>query len=112
MSKANDVTNAVVKMLNLKGFVAWRQNNGGVYDVKLGSFRKKGKSEMQGVSDIIGYCKKTGKFMAIEVKIGKDTLSVEQRMFLEDVNKAGGIGLVVKSTDDFLAQYEEILKHI
>lgn len=111
-TRTNIITNAIVNYLNLKGFNAWRQNNGGVYDPTLKVFRKKGKNEKQGVSDVIGYCKKTARFIAVEVKYGKDDLSPEQELFLKDVNKAGGIGIMVKSTDDFIKQFETVNKNI
>ncbi len=50
------------------------------------------RSSPDGVSDIVGSVK--GRFLAIEVKVGKDTLSEAQYGFLESVWKSGGIALV------------------
>lgn len=61
--------------------------------------------ERKGVSDIIGFHKKTGVFIAIEVKFGKDKLSVEQRFFLELVNRSGGVGIVAKNYDEFVTDF-------
>lgn len=48
-----------------------------------------------GTSDIIGYCVKTGLFVAIEVKTPKyKTPSKTQRAFLEHVHNSGGIALI------------------
>lgn len=76
----------------------WRQNNGGVYDPTIKKFRKN--SSTPGISDIIGFHKKTGRFIACEIKAGKDRLSDEQIEFLKNVNDAGGVGMVVRTIDD------------
>ncbi len=54
---------------------------------------------MKGISDIIGFHRHTGRFIACEIKAGKDKLSVEQEQFLSDVKQAGGVGIVVRSID-------------
>lgn len=95
---ANALTKHTIRLLDLKGFNVWRQNNGGVYDPTNKVFRRN--SSTPGISDIIGYHKKTGKFIAVEIKIGKDKLSPYQEQFLSGVNKAGGIGVVIKDMDE------------
>ena len=63
---------------------------------------------MVGVSDLVGWTMRPSPggafrypvFTALEIKIGKDTLSPEQRAFLEKVREAGGIGLEVRSVED------------
>jgi hypothetical protein len=57
-------------------------------------------SATPGISDILGFNRKTGLFMACEVKSGKDELSDDQEQFLEEVKQAGGIALVVRNNDD------------
>lgn len=95
---ANTLTKHVIKLLDLKGFNVWRQNNGAVYDEKKKCFRKN--SATPGISDIIGYHRKTGQFIACEIKAGKDKLSEDQRLFLERVNRSGGIGIEVRRIED------------
>lgn len=97
-TSANDLTKQTLKILDLKGWFVWRQNNGGVYDPVKKIFRSN--SSTPGISDIIGFHKKTGQFLACEIKVGKDKLSAAQEMFLNSVRKAGGVALVVRTSDD------------
>jgi len=50
-----------------------------------------------GVSDIV-VCFE-GKYVAIECKAGKNTLSELQKVFLEKVSAAGGLALVINETN-------------
>jgi hypothetical protein len=98
VASANDLTKNALRILDLKGYHVWRQNNGGVYDPTLKVFRAN--SSTRGVSDILGFHRKTGQFLACEVKAGKDQLRPEQELFLENVKKAGGLALVIRTNDD------------
>ena len=71
--KANQLTNQIIDYIYKNGGYSWKQNSGGVYDKNIGIFRTGAK---KGISDILGIYK--GKFIACEVKIGKDHLSPEQ----------------------------------
>lgn len=93
----NALTKQALRVLSLCGFHVWRQNNGGVYDAKIGGYRRN--SSTPGISDIIGFHKKTGQFIACEIKTGKDKLSPCQERFLADVSKSGGLAMVIKDTD-------------
>lgn len=95
---ANALTRQALRVLSLKGYECWRQNNGGVYDPVKKVFRRN--SSTPGVSDILGYHRQTGQFLACEIKAGKDVLSSEQVRFLEGVRSSGGVALVVRSVDD------------
>lgn len=85
-------------MLSLIGFHVWRQNNGGVWDPVKKVFRAN--SSTPGVSDVIGFHRETGIFIAAEIKAGKDKLSSAQEEFLDSVRKAGGAALVIRTTQD------------
>lgn len=108
MSLANQLTVQTLKALSLKGYHVWRQNNGGVYDPVKKVFRRN--SSTPGVSDIIGFHKKTGVFVAVEIKAGKDKLSAYQERFLADIKKAGGFAMVVRSMDDVEAIYKGVIQ--
>ena len=95
---ANALTKHALKMLDLSGFYVWRQNNGGVYDPTKKVFRRN--SSTPGISDILGFHRKTGKFIAVEIKAGKDVLSPYQVNFLDQVHKSGGYSFVVRNLDD------------
>lgn len=101
MSKTptNSLTMACVTYLNLSGFCVWRNNNGGVYSVKRGCFLKNAYHK-QGVSDIIGYHKKSGKAVYVEIKTGKDKLSIEQYDFLEQATNAGCYAFEIRNLDE------------
>ena len=55
-------------------------------------------SQPAGVADILGVYQ--GRMMAIEVKVPKGKVSVDQQRFLDRVNREGGIGFVARSADD------------
>ena len=106
-STANTLTKQALRVLDLKGFYAWRQNSAGVYDVKKGVFRKN--SATPGISDILGFHRKTGIIIACEIKAGNDRLSRDQEMFLDSVRRAGGIAIVVGTVDDLERFYKKDL---
>ncbi len=85
---SNSLTNDLLLALS-KEFkaVAWRHNC-----IRAQVVGRWIRSSPDGVSDIIGCV--GGRFCAIEVKVGKDTLSREQYSFLESVWKSGGIALI------------------
>lgn len=100
ITNANQLAAYAVKVFTRAGWVAWRQNNVAVCD--KGQFRRF--VGLRGVSDVIGFHRETGRFLAIEIKVGRDRLSAEQENFLQSVNRAGGLGLIVRHAND-LAQY-------
>lgn len=102
---ANSTTTAIITFLNYNGCVARRINTHGVYDAKNQIYRKL-QGQAKGTSDIIGIQKGTGRFIAIEIKIGTDSLSPEQHGFLNDISEGGGIAMIAKSFDDFLKRWE------
>lgn len=85
---ANALTKAIVTMLTVYGCLAWRQNNGAVYDPTRQVFRAR--NTKKGISDVLGLELQTARFLAVEVKVGKDKLTPQQRQFLADVRAAGG----------------------
>lgn len=105
-SKANSVTLAVIQVLNGNGWKTWRQNSVGVFDAKIGTHRKPPAGAIKGVPDVIGFHKRHGVFIGVEVKVGGDTMSEPQEFFHSELSKSGGVSLVVKSSDDFLEQFK------
>ena len=105
MTTTNATTLAIITYLNLKGYKAWRNNNGAVFNVKTQGFQRS-KTRVLGISDILGFNRKTGKIIAVEIKTGKDKLSSEQSLFLSEVITAGGIGIVANTSIDFESQFE------
>lgn len=104
-SLTNQTTQKVLRHLFDNGAFAWRANSTGIYDPTLQKWRT---SPKKGVSDILG-CLPGGRFLAIEIKTGKDRLSPEQTGFILSVQHAGGTALVVKDYDDYLDQISQLL---
>jgi len=89
----HELQNMILHFLNLQpDFFAWRNQSVGIYDEKKRIFRKRGKFEINGISDILGI-HSSGRFIAIEVKSTGKTehaLSKEQKAFILKINKMGG----------------------
>ena len=92
------IENAILDYLSYLPGVYWRNNSVGIYDSAKKVYRKPSKYHRNGTSDILGCY--FGKLVAIEVKTKKGRLSSNQKAFLEDINKNGGIGFVARSVDD------------
>lgn len=83
------------------GFVKGRDKKGKPFAVRFGLCK--------GSSDIIGW-KSTGGvavFVALEVKVGRDKLSVDQINFIDRVKADGGIAGEVRSVDQALELLNE-----
>jgi hypothetical protein len=98
----NQVKNDILDFLNFYSMHVdfWRQNNGGVYDPKTKCFRKKSKYERNGVADILGFFKNSGRFLAIEVKMPGRGPSKDQLSFLNSINDAGGVAFIAHGIED------------
>lgn len=102
---ANQATRQILDYLNMSGFYAWRNNNNAVYDQKKQAFRSG--SVEKGVADIMGYSKTDGRIIAIEVKVGKDKPSPEQRRFIDGIVKAGGFACFASTAGDVVEYLEK-----
>lgn len=102
---ANQATRQILDYLNSAGFIAWRNNNNAVWDEKKQVFRAG--NTMKGVADIIGIEKKTGRFLAVEVKVGKDKPTPEQTRFISDIEKAGGLACFAGCAGDVVEYLEK-----
>ena len=85
-----DIQRQILEFLKLIKVPAWRNNRGRRGKVTYGL--------CNGSSDIIGIFKK--RFLAIEVKVPGKEAEPDQRVFLDIVNGAGGIGFVAHSIDE------------
>lgn len=77
-----------------------------MYDAEKGVYRKT--NSRLGISDIIGYQKGTGRFIAVEIKTGKDTLSIYQSVFLQEIERHGGIAIVARNFEQFFDEIKKI----
>lgn len=110
----------VVKCLNSRGYLVWRQENNGRIDfgqaierltdllhglshVKydkpkvskligdiLNKCYRPVPSSLKGVSDVIGFSLTTGRWISVEIKVGTDRLRPDQQVFLDSVRRSGG----------------------
>lgn len=112
---ANNLTKAILRFLEIKGHMAWRQSSEGRYrpgqqvtDV-LGHVRHmKGQwlpGQNNGAADI--GCIIAGLFTAVEVKI-KDQQSSVQRRYQQQVENSGGRYVICRSFNDFYQWYNQI----
>jgi len=96
---ANDLTKTIIwDMFHVREGVAYRINNGATYDRSKGVYRKG--VQRKGVPDIIGII--DGRFFGIEVKIGKDRQSADQKEVEREITAAGGVYFIAKTYDDYL----------
>ena len=102
-SPANALTAAILDLLTLEHCTVWRQNNGGVYDPTRQVFRAG--SSTPGIADVLGYHRPSGRFVAVEVKAGKDKLSAAQTAFLAEVTAAGGFACVGRDVAQVRADF-------
>jgi hypothetical protein len=116
---ANELTRAIIDYLKLSGHQAERVAVTGryidqskLYKDTLGFTRRIGsgkwiKSSMQpGSSDISATI--NGRSVKIEIKIGRDRQSEDQKKYQAGVEKAGGYYLLVRSFEEFLTLINEI----
>lgn len=105
---ANGLTDCCVWWVRLHGGQADRINNGAVWDPRKHTFRKGG--TRKGIADIIGIIK--GRYLAIEVKYGKDRQSVDQKLIQQEIETAGGVYMIARDFDTFVEDFQKILGDI
>lgn len=92
------IENEIINYLKSRRIFAWKVQTVGIYDQKIGGYRKAGANYMRGVADIIGIY--NGRLLAIEVKSRIGKLSELQKIFLQRVREEGGIAMVARSIED------------
>jgi len=97
----SNLKQAVTQYLELRGFIVCNFFAGGARDRNGKYFPRK---NTKGISDILA-CSPDGKFVAVELKCGKDILKPEQEMFLQNVNSKNGIGLVIRNIDEIMEAF-------
>ncbi len=93
-----DVQRACIEFLRLIGAVPIRVNSGAM---KSATGRLVKFNHTPGCSDILACV--AGRFIAAEVKRVGGKLTPDQRLFLDSVTAAGGIGIVVSSVEALAA---------
>ena len=114
---ANGLTKLVIMYINGIGGFARRINTMGrvidkrktVTDVvgrqkTIGSMTYIPTTGVRGSADISALF--MGKSYEIEVKIGKDRQSTHQKVYQQQIERSGGVYIIVRSMNDFLKQWE------
>lgn len=93
IESANTITEGIINMILGEGFSARRINVTGIYKPELMTFVKSGMEP--GFSDII--CCIAGMYVGVEVKFKRDKMRPGQEDFQKEVERAGGIYVVIKT---------------
>lgn len=115
---ANKFTTAILAYLKFKGVkLAYRQSTEGRYRQgeqwvdAIGRMRvMKGRfipAAKKGLGDVTAVIK--GKYVSIEVKIGKDIQRDDQKKFEADLTDAGGAYMIVRDWSDFITKIKKYL---
>lgn len=104
--KHNELVDKCLFFLGLNKIFAWQNNTGAA---KIGNaFVQFGK---KGSSDIIGILP-DGRFLGVEIKIGKDTQKSEQIIFQDRIERNGGIYILVRDDINILIRHHAIIPFI
>jgi len=102
--KESDLQKSILEYLALHktlGFF-WRNQSVGIFDPTKRLYRKNNSfGSLNGVSDLLGILN-NGRLCAIEVKIKGGKVSDNQKRFIDEVNKRGGLAFVAYSLDDVI----------
>ena len=97
---------ATLELLELMGYMAWRNNKGAA---RIANARGKPRfvrfGGKAGASDVFAILDR-GRFLAAEAKIGSNQPSEDQRRFMIDVNRAGGLAFPYWSLGEFIERME------
>lgn len=105
-SPTNQLTDAITKHIRLYNGFAMRINVAGFYRPELGKYIRSGST--LGVPDLIAIV--SGHFVGIEIKVGRDSQSDEQKQVQQGIEAAGGVYLLATDFNRFKVDFEEIIK--
>ncbi|GAB3949969.1 hypothetical protein GCM10028805_27240 [Spirosoma harenae] len=100
---ANDLTTAIIDYLKYSGYFATRLASTGTFRADLQKFIPS--KQRSGLPDIMGVI--NGLSVFIEVKFGKDRLSLEQQDAISELKKAGAFCVVVSNFQEFYDWFQE-----
>ena len=127
-TRTNDVTKSILNYLNSNGYVVWRSNTLGIFDVKIFAQKLKELQSvtvsnavamakvsyrkcyvLNGTTDILGSHRETVRFIGVEIKTGKDKMSIFQIAFQQEVAKTGAVYIVAGDIQDVMDYFK---KHV
>jgi hypothetical protein len=89
----------ILEYLKLHHIPAWRNNTGAFVGEHKGKHRFH-RYGFKGSSDILGIIPPNGRLLAIEVKIGKNKLTLDQLQFWQMIRDNGGLAFVAYKLED------------
>lgn len=104
---ANELTRCITDFIKFNGGMATRIQSQGQYRPGIGGRRGTYTfgTTRKGTADIHAVC--FSKHLSIEVKIGKDRQSADQKIMQADVERAGGIYIIARSFQEFYDWYQQ-----
>ena len=103
---ANAIAEPVIEYLRARGAYVWRNISGGRYQGSASGQRRFVAFGAPGISDVMAVYR--GKFLAIEIKAGRDLMTDHQRKFAEGVQSAGGLFVECRALGDVVAMVARI----
>lgn len=130
-TKANDITKAIIKFLQLSGHQAERINTMGRvidqrktftdvlgYQRQIGSMKYIPTTGTKGSADISATIRRRmpdgsliGVSVKIEIKAGRDRQRPEQKEYQAAIERAGGVYMIASSFDSFYEWYNNFIKN-
>ena len=107
-SPANTLTKQILNYLFSQRVFAWRNSVGAFGGLRANGEKMFLQFGKVGSPDIIAILPKAGRFIGVEVKIGKDRLRPAQLSFKRQAELCGGLYVVVKDFEGFLEEFEKI----
>jgi hypothetical protein len=101
----NGLTAAICDYVELRGGYAMRINVAGFYRHDVGYIKS---GSTIGTPDLIAVVR--GRFVGIEVKIGKDRQSDSQKAVEQRITEAAGVYIVARDFEQFRVEFDEITK--
>lgn len=101
--KTNSITAAVMDYIKFMGGHPSRINTQGQWDEKLGRWRKSNSTD--GVADVVACFR--GRYVAVEVKAGKDTVNEKQKLWRQRLTQAGGYYFVARDFASFFNWFNQ-----
>ena len=113
-SPANALTKAIREYASLKNCATARVNTTGIWDERLGKFRTSGATngfeDIDIILPIVINQIRIGLKVAVEVKIGRDTQSDQQKLRQQRVQEAGGVYIIAKTFDQFKIDFDALIQ--
>jgi hypothetical protein len=104
-STANELTGSIIRWLELNNFWATRVNTTGRYLIHqkkwIPGTTKKGTADAHAVI--------AGRHVSIEVKIGRDKMSEDQKEVKQQIEASGGVYITVGTFEDFYTWYNDFI---